>query len=132
MSLFLPDLQKFFLQATAEVVYWRCSLIKWIKSSFHKISQYDCENRAILHGDICDAEFCLRVAAAGAQSPFTVRCHGLQVVVALPSQTWQRRELMTRYFRLTVILLGLFALHCVTLASVSADDQFFDSNGVRI
>jgi pimeloyl-ACP methyl ester carboxylesterase len=39
---------------------------------------------------------------------------------------------MTRYFRLTVILLGLFALHCVTLASVSADDQFFDSNGVRI
>jgi hypothetical protein len=33
MSLFLPDLQKFFLQATAEVVYWRCSLIKWIKSS---------------------------------------------------------------------------------------------------
>ena len=39
---------------------------------------------------------------------------------------------MTRYFRLTVLLLGLFALHCVTLASVSADDQFFDSNGVRI
>jgi hypothetical protein len=33
MSLFLPDLQKFFLQATAEVVYWRCSLINWIKSS---------------------------------------------------------------------------------------------------
>jgi hypothetical protein len=29
----LPDLQKFFLQATAEVIYWRCSLIKWIKSS---------------------------------------------------------------------------------------------------
>src|SRR5262245_33844576 len=41
-------------------------------------------------------------------------------------------ELMTRYFRLTVILLGLFALHCITLARVSADDQFFDANGVRI
>jgi pimeloyl-ACP methyl ester carboxylesterase len=39
---------------------------------------------------------------------------------------------MTRHFRLTVILLGLFALHCVTLARVSAEDQFFDSNGVRI
>ena len=34
MSLFLPDLQKFFLQVTAEVVYWRCSLIKWIKSRY--------------------------------------------------------------------------------------------------
>src|SRR4029453_13947348 len=41
-------------------------------------------------------------------------------------------ELMTRHFRLTVILLGLFALHCVTLGSVSAEDQFFASNGVRI
>jgi hypothetical protein len=31
--LFSPDIQKFFLQATAEVVYWRRALIKWIKSS---------------------------------------------------------------------------------------------------
>src|SRR5215467_15644060 len=33
MSLFSSDMQKYFFQATAEVVYWRCALIKWIKSS---------------------------------------------------------------------------------------------------
>jgi hypothetical protein len=32
MSLFSPDIQKFFLQATAEVVYWRRALIQWLKS----------------------------------------------------------------------------------------------------
>jgi pimeloyl-ACP methyl ester carboxylesterase len=39
---------------------------------------------------------------------------------------------MNRRFRLTVILLGLFALHCAALGRVAAEDQFFDSNGVRI
>ena len=39
---------------------------------------------------------------------------------------------MTRLLRLTLILLGLFALHHVALDRVSAQDQFFDSNGVRI
>src|SRR4029450_2416367 len=39
---------------------------------------------------------------------------------------------MNRHFRLTVILLGLLALHGVALGRVSADDQFFDSNGVRL
>jgi len=39
MSLFLPDLQKLFLQATVEVIYWRCSLIKWIKSSLDDIQK---------------------------------------------------------------------------------------------
>jgi len=33
-------------------------------------------------------------------------------------------ELMNRHFRLTVILLGLFALHCVALGRVSADDYW--------
>jgi pimeloyl-ACP methyl ester carboxylesterase len=39
---------------------------------------------------------------------------------------------MTRGLRLTVILLGLFALHLFAHDRVSAQDQFFDSNGVRI
>jgi pimeloyl-ACP methyl ester carboxylesterase len=39
---------------------------------------------------------------------------------------------MTRFLRLTLILLGLFALHLFALDLVSAQDQFFDSNGVRI
>ena len=39
---------------------------------------------------------------------------------------------MTRLLRLTVILLCLFALHLFALDLVSAQDQFFDSNGVRI
>jgi pimeloyl-ACP methyl ester carboxylesterase len=39
---------------------------------------------------------------------------------------------MTRRLRLMVILLGLVALHLVALDRVSAQDQFFDSNGVRI
>jgi hypothetical protein len=39
---------------------------------------------------------------------------------------------MTRYLRLMVILLGLFALHFFALDRVSAQDQFFDSNGVHI
>src|SRR5215475_11010774 len=33
MSLFSPDMQKFFLQAIAEVVYWCGSCAPWIKSS---------------------------------------------------------------------------------------------------
>jgi len=43
MSLFLPDLQKLFLQATVEVIYWRCSLIKWIKSSLAAMPGQDVE-----------------------------------------------------------------------------------------
>jgi pimeloyl-ACP methyl ester carboxylesterase len=39
---------------------------------------------------------------------------------------------MTRFLRLTLILLGLFALHLFALDLVSAQDQFFDSNGMRI
>ena len=39
---------------------------------------------------------------------------------------------MTRLLKLTVMLLGLFALHLFALDLVSAQDQFFDSNGVRI
>jgi pimeloyl-ACP methyl ester carboxylesterase len=39
---------------------------------------------------------------------------------------------MTRLFRLTLMLLVLVALGHVTLDCVSAQDQFFDSNGVRI
>jgi pimeloyl-ACP methyl ester carboxylesterase len=39
---------------------------------------------------------------------------------------------MTRFLRLTLILLGLVALHLFALDRVSAQDQFFDSNGVRI
>src|SRR5918999_4962799 len=39
---------------------------------------------------------------------------------------------MTRCLRLMVILLGFFALHFFALDLVSAQDQFFDSNGVRI
>jgi pimeloyl-ACP methyl ester carboxylesterase len=39
---------------------------------------------------------------------------------------------MTRFVRLTLILLALFALHLFALDRVSAQDQFFDSNGVRI
>ena len=39
---------------------------------------------------------------------------------------------MTRFVRLMLILLALFALHLFALDRVSAQDQFFDSNGVRI
>ena len=39
---------------------------------------------------------------------------------------------MTRRLKLTVMLLGLFALPLFALDRVSAQDQFFDSNGVRI
>ena len=39
---------------------------------------------------------------------------------------------MTRHLRLMVILLGLFALQFFALDRVAAEDQFFDSNGVRI
>ena len=39
---------------------------------------------------------------------------------------------MTRFVRLTLILLALFALHLFALDRVSAQDQFFDSDGVRI
>jgi pimeloyl-ACP methyl ester carboxylesterase len=39
---------------------------------------------------------------------------------------------MTRFVRLTLILLALFTLHLFALDRVSAQDQFFDSNGVRI
>ena len=39
---------------------------------------------------------------------------------------------MTRLLRLTLTLSGIFALHLVALDRVSAQDQFFDSNGVRI
>jgi pimeloyl-ACP methyl ester carboxylesterase len=39
---------------------------------------------------------------------------------------------MTRFLRLMVILSGLCALHLVALDRVSAQDQSFDSNGVRI
>jgi pimeloyl-ACP methyl ester carboxylesterase len=39
---------------------------------------------------------------------------------------------MTRFLRLTLILFALFALHFLALDRVSAQDQFFDSNGVRI
>jgi pimeloyl-ACP methyl ester carboxylesterase len=39
---------------------------------------------------------------------------------------------MTRRLRLMVILLGLFALHGFALDRVLAQDQFFDSDGVRI
>jgi hypothetical protein len=39
---------------------------------------------------------------------------------------------MTRRLKLTVMLLGLFALHLFALDLVSAQDQFFDSDGVRI
>ena len=39
---------------------------------------------------------------------------------------------MTRHLRLMVILLGLFALQFFALDRVSAQDQFFDSDGVRI
>ena len=39
---------------------------------------------------------------------------------------------MTRLLRLMLILLGLFALHLFALDRVAAQDQFFDSNGVRI
>jgi len=39
---------------------------------------------------------------------------------------------MTRFLRLTLILLGLVAFHLFALDRVSAQDQFFDSNGVRI
>jgi pimeloyl-ACP methyl ester carboxylesterase len=39
---------------------------------------------------------------------------------------------MTRCLRLMVILLGFFALHFFALDLVAAQDQFFDSNGVRI
>jgi hypothetical protein len=39
---------------------------------------------------------------------------------------------MTRFSRRTLILSGSFALHLLTPDLVSAQDQFFDSNGVRI
>jgi ABC-type nitrate/sulfonate/bicarbonate transport system substrate-binding protein len=39
---------------------------------------------------------------------------------------------MARHLRLMVILLSLFALYCFAPDRVAADDQFFDSNGVRI
>ena len=39
---------------------------------------------------------------------------------------------MTRLFRLTLMLLVLAALGHVALDCVAAQDQFFDSNGVRI
>jgi pimeloyl-ACP methyl ester carboxylesterase len=39
---------------------------------------------------------------------------------------------MTRRLRLMAILLGLFALHGFAPERVAAEDQFFDSNGVRI
>jgi len=38
---------------------------------------------------------------------------------------------MTRFLRLTLILSGFFTLHLLTPDLVSAQDQFFDSNGVR-
>ena len=41
-------------------------------------------------------------------------------------------DTLTRLLRLTWILLILFALHLFALDRVSAQDQFFDSNGVRI
>ena len=39
---------------------------------------------------------------------------------------------MTRHLRLMMILLSLFALQFFALDRVAAEDQFFDSNGVRI
>ena len=39
---------------------------------------------------------------------------------------------MTRLLKLTVMLSGIFALPLFALDLVSAQDQFFDSNGVRI
>jgi pimeloyl-ACP methyl ester carboxylesterase len=39
---------------------------------------------------------------------------------------------MTRHLRLTVGLFGLFVLYLFALDRASAQDQFFDSNGVRI
>lgn len=39
---------------------------------------------------------------------------------------------MTRLLRLTLILSLIFVLDLLTLDFVSAQDQFFDSNGVRI
>src|SRR5262245_42516828 len=39
---------------------------------------------------------------------------------------------MTKHLRLTVVLFGLFVLSLCALDRASAQDQFFDSNGVRI
>src|SRR5712664_997273 len=53
-------------------------------------------------------------------------------IVKAPTRMHYKGGTMARLLRLTVVLSVIFALDFFTLDLVAAQDQFFDSNGVRI